>query len=138
MDGLIAWFESQGEKKFRAKQVWEWLWVKSAKTFDEMSNLSKEVRENPDKFLKVEEITKSGAIGLAIGRNVWQAKDPLNITKKIKKAVELTKKKMPELMVDGEMQADVAVNNEILTNLFKFSDLVRPHDGKHVYTLDSL
>ncbi len=49
-------------------------------------------------------------------------------TKKIKKAVELTKKKMPELMVDGEMQADVAVNNEILTNLFKFSDLKKPAD----------
>ncbi|MFT6630486.1 MAG: malate dehydrogenase (oxaloacetate-decarboxylating)(NADP+) [Bacteriovoracaceae bacterium] len=49
-------------------------------------------------------------------------------TNKVKKAVELTKAKMPELMVDGEMQADVAVNNEILTNLFKFSDLKKPAD----------
>ena len=49
-------------------------------------------------------------------------------TSKVKKAVELTKEKMPELMVDGEMQADVAVNNEILTNLFKFSDLKKPAD----------
>ncbi len=29
-----------GEKKFRAKQVWEWLWTKSARSFDEMTNLS--------------------------------------------------------------------------------------------------
>jgi 23S rRNA (adenine2503-C2)-methyltransferase len=42
---LTAWFEGIGEKKFRAKQVWEWLWVKSAKSFDEMSNLSKPLRE---------------------------------------------------------------------------------------------
>ncbi|MEP1097751.1 MAG: 23S rRNA (adenine(2503)-C(2))-methyltransferase RlmN [Cyclobacteriaceae bacterium] len=42
---LTSYFEGIGEKKFRAKQVWEWLWVKSAKTFDEMSNLSKEARE---------------------------------------------------------------------------------------------
>lgn len=45
LDGLMAWFEAQGEKKFRAKQVWEWLWVKSATTFEEMSNLSKSLRD---------------------------------------------------------------------------------------------
>ncbi len=45
LDSLIDYFEGNGEKKFRAKQVWEWLWVKSAKTFDEMSNLSKASRE---------------------------------------------------------------------------------------------
>ena len=49
-------------------------------------------------------------------------------THKVMEAVKLTKKKMPELMVDGEMQADVAVNHEILTNLFKFSDLKKPAD----------
>lgn len=45
LEGLIGWFESKGEKKFRAKQVWEWLWVKSAKSFDEMTNLSKALRD---------------------------------------------------------------------------------------------
>lgn len=29
-----------GEKKFRANQLWEWLWLKSARSFDEMTNLS--------------------------------------------------------------------------------------------------
>ncbi len=38
-------FLSQNEKKFRAKQVYEWLWKKSAVSFDEMTNLSKNVRE---------------------------------------------------------------------------------------------
>lgn len=34
-----------GEKKFRAKQVYEWLWQKSARTFEEMTNLSKDLRQ---------------------------------------------------------------------------------------------
>ena len=38
-------FISHNEKKFRAKQVYEWLWKKSASTFSEMSNLSKATRE---------------------------------------------------------------------------------------------
>ena len=32
------------EKGFRAKQVYEWLWKKSCTSFDEMSNISKELR----------------------------------------------------------------------------------------------
>ena len=38
------YFLSINEKKFRSKQVWEWLWQKHAMRFDEMSNLSKELR----------------------------------------------------------------------------------------------
>lgn len=34
-----------GEQGFRAKQVYEWLWKKSAQDFDEMTNLSKKTRE---------------------------------------------------------------------------------------------
>lgn len=41
---LKAFFTEKGEKAFRAKQVWEWLWAKSARSFDEMTNLSKETR----------------------------------------------------------------------------------------------
>ncbi len=38
-------FLQLGEKKFRAKQVWEWLWQKHAFSFDDMTNLSKELRQ---------------------------------------------------------------------------------------------
>jgi 23S rRNA (adenine2503-C2)-methyltransferase len=38
-------FVGMGEKKFRAKQVYEWLWQKSAHSFDAMSNLSKSLRQ---------------------------------------------------------------------------------------------
>jgi 23S rRNA (adenine2503-C2)-methyltransferase len=34
-----------GEKPFRAQQVYDWLWNKSAKTFDQMTNISLETRE---------------------------------------------------------------------------------------------
>lgn len=45
LEEISTFLEMKGEKKFRAKQVMEWLWKKSARSFDEMSNLSKELRE---------------------------------------------------------------------------------------------
>ncbi len=42
---LEEFFLAQGDKKFRAKQVYEWLWNKSLKNFDEMSNISLSTRE---------------------------------------------------------------------------------------------
>ncbi|MBN8686869.1 MAG: 23S rRNA (adenine(2503)-C(2))-methyltransferase RlmN [Chitinophagales bacterium] len=38
-------FEELGEKKFRAKQVHEWLWQKGAMSFADMTNLSKNLRQ---------------------------------------------------------------------------------------------
>lgn len=37
--------EELGEKKFRAKQVYEWLWQKQAMSFADMTNLSKQLRQ---------------------------------------------------------------------------------------------
>ncbi|MBD0333504.1 MAG: 23S rRNA (adenine(2503)-C(2))-methyltransferase RlmN [Chitinophagaceae bacterium] len=42
---LENYFEGIGEKKFRAKQVREWLWQKHAQSFADMTNLSKELRQ---------------------------------------------------------------------------------------------
>ncbi|MEO7174965.1 MAG: 23S rRNA (adenine(2503)-C(2))-methyltransferase RlmN [Saprospiraceae bacterium] len=44
-DQLIQIFAAWGEPSYRAKQVFDWLWNKSARSFDEMSNLSKSIRE---------------------------------------------------------------------------------------------
>jgi len=41
---LADLFVEKGEKAFRAKQVYEWLWKKGATSFDEMSNLSLPLR----------------------------------------------------------------------------------------------
>lgn len=43
-DELANYFEQIGEKNFRAKQVYEWLWQKHAHSFDAMTNLGKELR----------------------------------------------------------------------------------------------
>lgn len=48
--------------------------------------------------------------------------------KKMKKAVQITKSRYPKMTVDGELQADVAVNNAILEKLFSFSTLDGPAD----------
>ncbi|MEQ8686285.1 MAG: 23S rRNA (adenine(2503)-C(2))-methyltransferase RlmN [Imperialibacter sp.] len=42
---LVDVFKTWGEPAFRAKQVSEWLWKKSATSFDEMTNLSLKIRE---------------------------------------------------------------------------------------------
>jgi len=45
LEELESYFESIGEKKYRVKQVWEWMWKKHAHTFEDMSNLSKDLRQ---------------------------------------------------------------------------------------------
>ena len=50
-------FTQMDEKPFRGGQVYEWLWKKSAHTFDEMSNLSKELREKLKEHFVIHAIT---------------------------------------------------------------------------------
>lgn len=45
LDQLKDYFVTLGEKPFRAKQVYDWLWSKNLHSIDEMTNLSKELRE---------------------------------------------------------------------------------------------
>lgn len=45
LEDLKAFFVKHGDKPFRAQQVHEWLWKKSAKDFDQMTNLSLATRE---------------------------------------------------------------------------------------------
>ncbi len=42
---MTEWLLQEKEPKFRAKQIWSWLWQKSATDFDSMSNLSLTLRE---------------------------------------------------------------------------------------------
>jgi len=45
------------------------------------------------------------------------------LTQKVKKATEIVKQRVPELVVDGEMQSDTAVVSEILQKSFPFANL---------------
>lgn len=45
LDELIIEIENLGEKKFRAEQIFKWIFQDKVKSFDEMTNLSKDLRE---------------------------------------------------------------------------------------------
>ncbi len=49
LDQLTDYFRELGEKPFRAKQVYDWLWSKNLHSIDEMTNLSKDLREKISK-----------------------------------------------------------------------------------------
>ncbi|MEA3316738.1 MAG: 23S rRNA (adenine(2503)-C(2))-methyltransferase RlmN, partial [Bacteroidota bacterium] len=75
---LTVFFKDKNEKAFRAKQVFEWIWQKHVGSFEEMSNLSKSLREllkdnfyinriAIDSFQKSKDNTKKIAFKLADG-----------------------------------------------------------------------
>ncbi len=45
LDELTAYIESLGEKRFRANQIFSWIWAKNAGSFDDMTDVKKEFRE---------------------------------------------------------------------------------------------
>ena len=54
---LTDWFKQNGEPAFRAKQVQEWLWKKSARSFGQMSNLGVPLREKLDTDFAINSLT---------------------------------------------------------------------------------
>ena len=45
LEGLETFFREQGEQRYRAGQVYDWLWKKTARSFDQMTDISKKTRE---------------------------------------------------------------------------------------------
>lgn len=56
-EDLITALEEMGEKKFRAKQIYQWLWEKGAHSFEEMTNLSKPLRDKLQQYFIINAIT---------------------------------------------------------------------------------
>jgi len=56
LEELQETFLSMGEKKFRAQQVFEWLWQKDAFSFDEMTNLGKDFRQSLEEQFFIDKI----------------------------------------------------------------------------------
>ena len=54
---LKEYFESMGDKKFRAIQTYEWLWKKNVRSFEEMSNLPADLRKKLAEEFKLNAIT---------------------------------------------------------------------------------
>ena len=59
LEQLIDLLASVGEKKFRAKQVYEWLWKKGARSFSDMKNISKKVIDFLEERFYIDTITVS-------------------------------------------------------------------------------
>lgn len=56
-EALIESLVSLGESAFRGKQIYEWLWKKSALSFDEMTSLSKPLREKLNLHFEINPVT---------------------------------------------------------------------------------
>ncbi|HWB65034.1 MAG TPA: 23S rRNA (adenine(2503)-C(2))-methyltransferase RlmN [Chitinophagales bacterium] len=59
VEELNAAFKGLGEPSFRAKQVHGWLWQKSARSFDEMSNLPKTLRAKLQEQFTISPVTEN-------------------------------------------------------------------------------
>jgi 23S rRNA (adenine2503-C2)-methyltransferase len=53
---LRSFFLQRGDRAFRGDQVYEWLWKKGAHSFEDMTNLSKEVRSELEKTYVINHI----------------------------------------------------------------------------------
>lgn len=45
LEEILKFFDTQNLPKFRAKQIWEWLWKKRVLSFDEITSIPKKTRE---------------------------------------------------------------------------------------------
>ncbi|MEK6253777.1 MAG: phosphate acyltransferase, partial [Gemmatimonadales bacterium] len=63
-------------------------------------------------------------VGMISFSNFGSARHPES--EKVRKAVEIVKDLRPDITIDGEMQADTAVVEDILKTRYPFSDLKRP------------
>lgn len=57
IEQLEQYFLNKNDKKYRAKQIYEWLYKKRVKTFDEMDNIKKELKKDFT-FEKIEIVSK--------------------------------------------------------------------------------
>jgi len=70
---------------------------------------------------KVRQLDIEPRVAMLSFSNFGSTKHPL--AEKVARATELVKRRMPELIVDGEMQADTAVSTEIVNEIYPFSTL---------------
>ena len=76
LDELTKELENIGEKKFRAEQIFKWLYVEKVKSFDEMTNLSLELRKKLNENFDIcnfeivrKLVSKDGTIKYLFGLN---------------------------------------------------------------------
>lgn len=58
LEEMKQWLEENGEKAFRAAQIFDWLYVKRVTAFEEMSNLSKALRDKLNEEFRINALTE--------------------------------------------------------------------------------
>jgi len=97
---IKSFFQEKGEPAFRATQIYEWLWKKSAHSFDEMTNLSKATRE----MLKENFVLQNAVIELS-----QKSKDGT-----IKNAIKLFDgKKVECVLIPAEKRMTACVSSQV-------------------------
>ena len=62
---LEQYFQGINEKKYKALQVFEWLYVHKVKSFNEMTNIKKELQEKLEKDFSIKMIDENIIIDMA-------------------------------------------------------------------------
>lgn len=100
LEALVANLTAMGEKPFRAKQVYEWLWKKSATGFDQMTNLSLALRELlHEKF---------------VIRNIAVAEEQVSSDKTIKSAFKLYDNNVIEgVLIPSDSRMTACISSQV-------------------------
>ncbi|RSL31276.1 23S rRNA (adenine(2503)-C(2))-methyltransferase RlmN [Salibacterium salarium] len=78
---LQNWLKEQGEQAFRAQQIYYWLYQTRVNSFEEMTNLSKELRESLEETFSItslQEVTKQESIDGTV-KYLYELKDGYTI-----------------------------------------------------------
>jgi 23S rRNA (adenine2503-C2)-methyltransferase len=77
LDELTTELVALGSEKFRALQIWKWLWQKAARTFEEMTNISREWRDKLPAHFVIRELTPVGVLTSTDGTRkfLWHTAD---------------------------------------------------------------
>lgn len=71
-EDIKIWLKANNEQAFRANQIYQWIWQKGALSFDEMHNLSLDLRQKLDEYYEfrpiAEDIVQNSEDGTVKGR----------------------------------------------------------------------
>ena len=77
-DQLRNWLVAKGEKSFHAGQIFDWIYQKQVQSFEEMTNLSKSLREKFQSAFRLQSLTLKRALDSEDGQTtkfLWELSD---------------------------------------------------------------
>ncbi|MDX2304271.1 MAG: 23S rRNA (adenine(2503)-C(2))-methyltransferase RlmN [Microscillaceae bacterium] len=100
LEEIKGFLAEQGEKPFRAQQIYEWLWKKSTHSFDEMSNLSLKTRKLLKNHFEI--------------KNIHLAQQQVSADKTIKYAFELADQNHIEgVLIPTDQRMTACVSSQV-------------------------